>query len=214
MRPPLRPVLLLLATLLLGCEEFLARADIVELCGVPLVDYSSWPIHDEGMFTIRIPPDLEGPNHGGFDSFVGRWESNRKVVRYDWGMNSNDLFAENQPNADAIEYCDALALGADRLALISYPATKGWRTQVSAAHWARLAPTESIVHEYLTVFGSSDDRADLAEFLTVLSTVRIRLPEARKAWPGTMTGLVICGTVEDPAGCTVKDDSVEGRTGR
>ena len=63
-------------------------------CGPMAPSTAGWSAHDEGAFTVQLPPAYERVTIQGIDSQVGRWEAPGKRVSYDLGAYSNPL----QPN--------------------------------------------------------------------------------------------------------------------
>jgi hypothetical protein len=54
-------------------------------CPQEAVDSSQWPTHDEGAFTLRLPPGLERQPSSSIDSQVRRWSSDSLRISYDYG---------------------------------------------------------------------------------------------------------------------------------
>lgn len=181
-----------------ACGGESAPTATAELCGVQLLVTTDWVLHDEGNFTLRTPRSYGEARRGGFDSYGGSWTSGSKSVSYDWGAHSNALDDPGEVGATEADYCDAAPVGVVRLLL----AADGDRPagRVVAAHWDGLEAEDIPQEESLTVVGMSRDQTDAAELLTILSTIQIREPAQRTAWPGDL-GVYVCDSLSQSANC-------------
>jgi hypothetical protein len=211
-RPAFLITVCALGSLASACGGPPAAAPRSDVCAEPLLETADWTLHDEGMFTILVPSSYGSPERHGFDSYAASWEDDSKILAYDWGLYSNPLADGNSLLVSELSACDPSRLHAERVVVGGF--SDGSESGVVAAHWTGLEDAEALLERVsLTVSLRSPDASDVAEFHTILSSVVIRDPGARRAWPG-VTGVVVCGTADAPEECHIAGATPNGGVNR
>jgi hypothetical protein len=139
-------------------------------CPQKAVDSSQWLTHDEGAFTLRLPPGLERQPSSGIDSQVRLWSSDSLRVSYDYGYYSNPLTAEYAEHFPGLRVCEeAGAHGSPRVVIYQ---TKDGLAGL-AAHWAQLSQ-DAFGTMSLSVFGAARDPEQRAVLLAIIRSVRFK----------------------------------------
>src|SRR5690606_26749910 len=121
--------------------------------------------HDEGDFTLLLPPDFARAEVQGIDSRVGRWEAPGRSVSYDLGAYSNPL----EPN-DLNAFPDLVVCqesdGPDTPRIVRYTSPEGGFAV--GAHWPGLREAAPGMTVSLTVQGVAQDAERAGELLAIL----------------------------------------------
>ena len=139
--------------------------------GCPTVapDTSDWTEHDEGGFTVKLPPAFEREEAGGLDSQVGLWRSGESLVNYDSGYYSNKLVRDEYNPFPEMAVCQEGGPGSPRVIVYR---TEGGRARL-VAHWAGV--DRDGFGEISLTLGGSDPSADhFAQYLGIVESVRFR----------------------------------------
>jgi hypothetical protein len=135
-----------------------------------------WVLHDEGGFSIRLPPKFHRVEVQGIDSHVGQYETEDRslVLSYVFGQWSSNLvherdsFREFQPSHEVISGENALVVNGILKDGVSWI---GDGRYVVAATWQRGAGVSTF--SKLTITIQMVDDHDRSAMLEVLRTVSL-----------------------------------------
>ena len=137
-------------------------------CPQSPTDTTGWIWHDEGNFSIKLPPRFETVEAESVDSKVGRWESGGFFVYYDFGIYSNPLDPEKQGSFPDMTVCEQSEGISPRIVVYRDEADKSVHM---GAHWPEL-PLNVFHRTALTLVGTAPDRHTRSELLAVIQSVR------------------------------------------
>jgi hypothetical protein len=77
-------------------------------CATSIPPVTGWTVHDEGAFTIQLPPGYSRVDVQGIDSQVGLWEAPGKRISYDFGFYSNPLRQDDVHSFPRLVVCQRI----------------------------------------------------------------------------------------------------------
>jgi len=165
----IRSVLVLPLAGLFACASGLRSEDP---CAATMPPVAGWTVHDEGTFTIQLPPSYTRVEARGIDSQEGRWEAPGRRISYDLGFYSNPLQQDEMESFPGRVVCQE-SEGPGTPRIIRYTPEDGG--YAFSAHWPDLRGQGSGTTESLTLYGVVEQEGDQGEILAVIRSVRIEM---------------------------------------
>jgi hypothetical protein len=142
-------------------------------CGYAFADTTAWTRQDEDGFSFLLPPGFERVEDVfGMDSQVGLWTRGDRRIFYDFGEFGSRLLPEDMRDIDGYRICPGRLNGAVRVVLFD-PSGAPPRSAVGA-FWADTSGLPFPTHLSLVASAGRGDSTAVAEYLSVLRSVRVR----------------------------------------
>ncbi len=138
-------------------------------CPVTAADTTGWATHDEGNFTLKIPPRFEELKIKSIDSQMGKWKAGNATIWYDFGHYSYPVDTGERDSLSNLMVCqERQGPNSPRIAIYR---DKDRGVVGMDAHWrVRLAG----IHDgkALRINGAVPNEQSRAELLAVIQSVR------------------------------------------
>lgn len=147
-------------------------------CPHDSIDVSKWALHDEGDFTVRLPPEYKRKEGASIDSKTAIWRAPGREIGYDYGYYSNRLTAESAKYFPEMLVCNAEG-SRHNPRVIAFRVTKesylrGAKGRYGlAGHWPRLRE-DTFGNFSLTFVGAVEKPEQSAELAAILRTVSFK----------------------------------------
>lgn len=140
-------------------------------CPTTAADTTTWTTHDEGDFSLKLPPGFETVEAQSVDSQVGRWKKDSSTVHYDLGSYANPLDPDEQDYFSELVVCQAGDAPDTPRIVVYRHSMNGTNKTYMGAHWA--APLASIPGNVsLTIVGTTPNAKNRSKMLAVFQSVR------------------------------------------